>query len=141
MRRLAVLSLMLLLALGAVSVRAEQGPIAIDDGAFAKTMLEIGANLAEYDGRALEISGYVVRNSADGSMPFSIYRDFNCCGGTDFTPYGFDCAWDGEIPEDGAWVTAVGAIGSYKRANGYTYLMLTLTSLEETEPGNRIVTG
>jgi len=119
---------------------SEAGDIALEDASFARTIFEISANFGEYEGRTLTMSGYVIANEGNEVAPFSVNRDYGCCT-DELAPYGFDCAWDGGIPAADAWVTVTGTIGRYARDNGYTYLLLTLSSLEETEPGSRVVAG
>ena len=130
MRKIAVSLLALLLTLTALPGLSEAGDIALEDASFARTIFEISANFGEYEGRTLTMSGYVIANEGNEVAPFSVNRDYGCCT-DELAPYGFDCAWDGGIPAADAWVTVTGTIGRYARDNGYTYLLLTLSSQDQ----------
>lgn len=140
MKKIAALLLSLLFTLTALSGLSEEAGIALEDANFAYNILKMSANYEEFKGKTLTMSGYVIVNGEKEVAPFSVNRDYGCCT-DELAPYGFDCAWDGEIPAADEWVTVTGTIGRYQRDNGYMYLLLTLTSLEKTEPGNRVVTG
>jgi uncharacterized membrane protein YcgQ (UPF0703/DUF1980 family) len=140
MKKIAVWLLLLLFTLTALPGLSEEAGIALEDASFARTLFEISADFAKYEGKTLTLSGYVIVNEGNDIAPFSVNRDYGCCT-DELEPYGFDCAWEGEIPAADEWVTVTGTIGRYRRDNGYTYLLLTLMSLEKTEPGNRVVTG
>ncbi|NLD58676.1 MAG: hypothetical protein GX647_03305 [Clostridiales bacterium] len=140
MKKIAALLLSLLFTWIAVPGLSEEAVMQLEDASFARTIFEISANFEEYEGKALTMSGYVIVNEGNEVAPFSVNRDYGCCT-IELAPYGFDCRWDGEVPEADAWVTVTGTIGRYTRGNGYAYLLLTLNSLEETEPGSRVVTG
>ncbi|HIU32928.1 MAG TPA: hypothetical protein IAB02_00035 [Candidatus Pullichristensenella excrementigallinarum] len=131
----------ILLFSGGLAESVPEEVMTIPEDRFAATILEIGSNFSEYEGKTLRLTGYVAPLLGEEGAQFCVMRDYNCCGGTDLRPYGFDCFWEGDLPEIDSWVTVTGVIGQHERSSGYSYLLLTLTDLEPAQEGSRVVYG
>lgn len=141
MKSLALLLLALCILSPALAENSAEEVMTIPEDRFAATILEIGSNFSEYEGKTLRLTGYVAPLLGEEGAQFCVMRDYNCCGGTDLRPYGFDCFWEGDLPEIDSWVTVTGVIGQHERSSGYSYLLLTLTDLEPAQEGSRVVYG
>ena len=141
MKSLALLLLALCILSPALAENSAEEVMTIPEDRFAATILEIGSNFSEYEGKTLRLTGYVAPLLGEEGAQFCVMRDYNCCGGTDLRPYGFDCFWEGDLPEIDSWVTVTGVIGRHERSSGYSYLLLTLTDLEPAQEGSRVVYG
>ncbi len=141
MKSLALLLLALCILSPALAENSAEEVMTIPEDRFAATILEIGSNFSEYEGKTLRLTGYVAPLLGEEGAQFCVMRDYNCCGGTDLRPYGFDCFWEGDLPEIDSWVSVTGVIGQHERSSGYSYLLLTLTDLEPAQEGSRVVYG
>ena len=100
-------------------------PVDLDlysDRGFAGKVEEMFADASAYEGAAVRLTGqyhesggyaYILRTAPDGS------------------PVGFELAWDGQTPESGQWILAVGRIKSYIE-DGTRYLQIAAEQVYRT---------
>lgn len=128
------------------SVAVQSGELSvdfiIDEDYFAHQISDIATYPENYLGMNIEIEGYVHRyaQGQDEYVQFAVLRDYDA-GEGEYIPYGLDCYFEGDMPEDGEWVLAVGTLAAYEE-DGAEYLMLAVHSLErldEQDQGSRVV--
>ena len=109
--------------------------VEIKDKLFITQVDDIYINLGDYLGKTIKLEG--VFSSTVYSGNGQTYHFVNrytpgCCPGVDFFTSGFEVVYDGEYPEEDAWVEAIGVYDRYEE-DGYEYFQLVLSSLRTLE--------
>ncbi|MEG2622171.1 MAG: hypothetical protein RSC06_04645 [Clostridia bacterium] len=148
---LCLLCALWMMAMGAGALaEAESGPeraphvdLDVRNDNFATDLHEIMHEADQTQPLTVRLSGYVYRYPAgeDQDVQFAVLRDY-------FTeengamPYGLDCYYEGDLPENDAWVRVVGKTAFYEDADGESYLMLMVEQLDvapEDQRGSKLV--
>lgn len=133
MKRAILILAMLALLLTPAYAESNVPDITFEDDGFYNLLFNMSMRTADYADKTVSITGYVTYLDNNPGAPFMITRLYNCCG-DDPSPVGMDCQFDGELPPENSWVEAIGKVTTYKRDNGYTYLLIVpehLTAVEE----------
>lgn len=105
--------------------------VEIKEKMFIAQTNDVYANINDYLGKTIKYEGLVKKVNYENKDYYYVIRYGPGCCGTDGDA-GFEVTWDGEYPQDKAWVEAVGVLETYEH-NGFKYLRLRLTSLKELE--------
>ncbi len=120
-----------------VAEKNEKVLMVLKDNVFIQSTNDMYLNPSFYAGKEMQIDGLIYLDTMDdGTHVYVVRRTPGCCGSDGLA--GLEVKWDGEIPEQDAWVSAK---GEWKKSdyapNGW---ILMLNSLEEKEErGNEFV--
>ncbi|MBN7773414.1 hypothetical protein [Clostridium aminobutyricum] len=110
----------------------QNGVIEIPEDFFLTQVNDIYTNAEDYLGRPIKYQGiFEASTYGEGENQQQIlyvFRNSPGCCGNDGTA-GFEVLWDGEIPEEHAWVEVEGVLQAYEDADGNKFLQVKLDSL------------
>lgn len=115
--------------------------INIGDKLFIAQTNEIYLNYQDYLGKTIHYEGIYMQTEMEGYDPWNYVVRYGpgCCS-NDGTA-GFEVSYDGEWPEQFAWVEIDGVLETYE-INGWQMLILNITSMtEKEERGQEYVTA
>ena len=103
------------------------------DDNYYVTLYQIYAELDDYVGKEVELTGFVYRGNEDFSEDeFVAARLLMICCAADMQTVGLMCRWDGGAPEADTWVKVTGSITTTEY-NGETVPIVEAENVEVTD--------